>query len=210
MLPIWRDMPLIEMVLRRVASARLLSQVVLATPTTERDDPLVEVAERLRVPVFRGPEDDVLARFVGALDAHRTDAIVRVCGDNPFVDPRAIDDLVRFFQQNQPLDYASNHTPRSGLPDGFGGEIIWARTLREVAARARSAFDREHVTAYVWSRSDEFLTAYTPPPLVDRSRIKLDIDSEADLTAMRRLVSRLPDDRAPLWNQQTIVEAVAA
>lgn len=45
-------------------------------------------------PMF-GPEDDVAARFLAALDEHSCDAFVRVCADSPFIDPNMINCLIR-------------------------------------------------------------------------------------------------------------------
>src|SRR5262249_61766582 len=44
--------------------------------------------------VIRGPEDNVLARFIQATEATRADVIVRVNGDAPLIDPSLIDRLV--------------------------------------------------------------------------------------------------------------------
>src|SRR5204863_9851349 len=97
LLPVWSHMSLLELVLRRVAAAREIDRLVLATSDDPGDDPLAELAARLGVAVHRGPAEDVLSRFVGALDRHPADAVVRVCADHPFVDPRVLDGLVVLF-----------------------------------------------------------------------------------------------------------------
>jgi spore coat polysaccharide biosynthesis protein SpsF len=210
MLPVWRKMPLIELVLRRVCATSTLDQVVLTTTAHARDDPLASVARRLGVAVFRGEEDDVLARFVGALECFPADAVVRICADNPFVEPRAIDELVAWFERVQPCDYASNHTSRSGLPDGIGTEILAAEALRRAAADAVTAFDREHVPAFVLARPERFRVAFMPPPEPPWPALKLDIDTLDDYLAMRALAARLTDQAAPLWDRAAVVTAQGA
>jgi spore coat polysaccharide biosynthesis protein SpsF (cytidylyltransferase family) len=207
MLPIWREMPLIELVLRRVAAARSPAPVVLATSRAAADDPLAEVALELGMAVFRGSEADVLDRFARALDAHPADAVVRVCADNPFVEAQAIDELVAFFRRGQPCDYASNHTRRSGLPDGVGAEIVSADALRYAAANADAPFEREHITSFILARRGHFSVAYAPAPKRRLPRAKLDIDTPADYEAMRRLAERLPLDGAPVWDRHAIIAA---
>jgi spore coat polysaccharide biosynthesis protein SpsF len=209
MLPIWRDMPLIELVLRRVRSARSLDRVVLVTTSHDRDDPLAAVARRLGVVLFRGSEQDVLGRFAAALGRYPADAVVRVCADNPFIEPRAIEELVRFFQSAQPCDYASNHTARSGLPDGIGSEIIAAGALRRAAIEAATAYDREHVPAFVVARPDDFRIAFAPPPERPWPFFKLDVDTAEDYRAMRALAQRLPDRDAPLWDRAAVMAALS-
>ena len=90
-----QDKPIIEHVLRRVRRAQTLTEVILATSDHLRDDVLCEVAERLGVQVFRGPEDDVLKRFVLTAQRFGADIVVRMCADNPLVAPQEIDRIVK-------------------------------------------------------------------------------------------------------------------
>lgn len=208
MLALWQDMPLLEVVLRRVLAARLVDQVVLATTDRPDDDRLATAAERLGVPVVRGSEVDVLGRFVAVLARHPAHAIVRICADNPFVDPEAVDDLIRFYELVQPCDYASNHTAASGLPDGIGTEIIAVGALHRTSAEAVSDHDREHVTAFVRERPDEFCVRFVPPPFPRWPFVSLDVDTERDLARMRRLASALCEREAPLWPFQSAMRVL--
>ena len=208
LLPLWGEMPLLELVLRRVSAAREVDEVVLATSDASGDDRLAALAGELGVPVHRGPEDDVLARFGGALDAHPADAVVRVCADNPFVDPGAIDDLVTCFRAERQCDYASNHTEASGLPDGIGAEVVSSAALGRAVREATSASDREHVTTFIRERPGEFRVLMLPPPDPAWPFLKLDVDTAEDLERMRSLAERLPRESAPLWDVATLVSAV--
>jgi spore coat polysaccharide biosynthesis protein SpsF len=210
LMPVWGGMPLLELVLRRVAAAREIDEVVLATSRDPADDPVVDLAGRLGIAVHRGPEDDVLARFAEALERHPAGAVVRVCADNPFVDPGALDDLVALFHASQPCDYAANHTQASGLPDGVGGEIASAETLRRVAREATTAYDRQHVTTFVRDHGDEFAIAMAAPPDPPWPFVKLDIDTLEDLERMRRIADELPRDAGPLWDVPTLMACIEA
>ena len=205
LMPVWRDMPLLEMVLRRVAAAREVDHVVLCTSDRPLDDPLVDVAATVGVELHRGSEEDVLDRFIGALDRLGADAVVRICADNPFVDPGAIDDLVRLYRASQPCDYASNHTAASGLPDGSGAEIASAAALRRAGRDAVTIDDRQHVTSWIRERPREFPSVVAPPPDPPWPFAKLDVDTHADLRRMRELAAQLPDEGAPLWDVATLM-----
>jgi spore coat polysaccharide biosynthesis protein SpsF len=210
LLPIWREMPLVELVLRRVGAARSIDKVVLATSDARADDPLAELAAVLGVATFRGDELDVLARFEGALERHPADAVLRVCADNPLVDPGAVDALVDFFRESQPCDYASNHTAASGLPDGSGTEILSADALRLACARATSQVEREHVPAFLLARPEDFRLAYAPPPEPAWPFTRLDVDTEEDYRRMRGLVNALPEAGAPFWDVPTVMAQAGA
>ena len=75
----------------------LIDEVVLATSDLSKDDDLLPIANEVGIPVFRGSESNVLDRFSRAALVHNADVVVRVCADNPFVDPVEIDRLVNFF-----------------------------------------------------------------------------------------------------------------
>jgi spore coat polysaccharide biosynthesis protein SpsF (cytidylyltransferase family) len=210
LLPVWGEVTLLELVLRRTAAARALDGVVLATTDSPRDQPLVAVADRLGLPVFRGDEYDVLGRFDAALRAHPADAVVRICADNPFVDPSAIDALVAHFQAIQPCEYASNLDPESGLPDGAGAEIAASGALARAAAEATDPYEREHPTAYLRARPASASPAAVPAPSPPWPRVRLDVDTPDDYLAMRALAGRLPEAGAPTWPLEQIMAAYSS
>ena len=59
--------PLVTHCLERLMAARI-GTVVLATTTASADDALVQIADTLGIPVVRGPESDVLRRFVSVVN----------------------------------------------------------------------------------------------------------------------------------------------
>lgn len=184
------DRPVLEWVLRRVARARLPAETILATTDEQRDDPLAELAEELQVPVFRGSESDVLGRFAAAARTFAADAVVRVCADNPFIDPHEIDRLIDFYWK-QPSDYAFNHLDRcgSGYADGFGAEVISNDVLQQIAVRAVDTRHREHVTLFLWDNVSDFRLGAVPAPReLAHPRLRFDIDRPEDLADLQAVV----------------------
>ena len=59
--------PMLELLVERLKLSRLIDEIVIATTDHRQDTPIVELAERLKIGCFRGSEDDVLGRVVGAL-----------------------------------------------------------------------------------------------------------------------------------------------
>jgi spore coat polysaccharide biosynthesis protein SpsF len=118
----------------------------VATSGDASDDPLAEVLAGAGVAVHRGPLDDVLARFIGALDAHGpAEHVVRLTGDCPLADPAVIDATIAHVAAAG-ADYGSNTPPRRSFPKGLDIEVMTAAALRAAAGRAASAEEREHVT----------------------------------------------------------------
>lgn len=184
------DCSVLEWVIRRVLRAGMVDEVVLATSDLARDNALAEIAMRCGASVFRGGEDDVLGRFLGAAQFTKADNVVRVCADNPFIDPREVDRLVAYFSQYS-CDYACNHQDRlgSGYADGFGAEIFSVKILEQIAERAMERQHREHVTLFLWDHSEGYELRAVPAPVeLTFPRVRCDVDTPEDLAKLAKLV----------------------
>jgi spore coat polysaccharide biosynthesis protein SpsF len=182
--------PLLEWVLRRLARATALDQIVLATSDNENDNPLADLAIKLGVQVYRGSESDVLARFIGAATMTNATNVVRICADNPFIDPEEVNRLITYFAEHQ-CDYACNHQDRlgSGYADGFGAEIFSADILKTIATLAKEPRHREHATLYLWDHPKEFkLAAIRAPAELSFPELRFDVDTPEDLQKMQKWV----------------------
>src|SRR6266550_8206330 len=107
--------PMLALMVERLKRSRTIDGIVVATTDQESDDPIAELAGRIGVGVFRGSEDDVLARVLGAARAYDADVIVETTGDCPLHDPAIIDKVVADFRIGG-ADFVSNvrdySTPR--------------------------------------------------------------------------------------------------
>jgi len=70
--------PLVGRILERVKRCRLLDEIVLAIPATEKDAVLRTVGETYGVKVFAGSENDLLDRYYEAAMAHSADIVGRL------------------------------------------------------------------------------------------------------------------------------------
>ncbi len=182
--------PVIEHVVTAAKAASRLDDVVLATTSTARDDALAEIGGRLGVRVFRGSEDDVLGRFVGALDGDPAQVIVRLTGDNPLLDPAVIDSVVQHFLEAD-TDYASNMIHRS-WPRGLDTEVLSRAVLERADREGRDPEHREHVTLYVRTHPELFrLENVTASPEETWPELRLSIDTPEDRALLERVFDAL-------------------
>jgi spore coat polysaccharide biosynthesis protein SpsF len=204
-------LPIIDWVVRRVSKAHLLDRVIVAIPDGELDDVLNLHLQKQGIAVFRGPENDVLKRFVLAaeeaadkrLDAH----VVRVCADNPLIWGAEIDNLIRRYMQltDKKNAYVYNHIPRNNLyPDGLGAEIVSLDTLRLLDEKTTRPEQREHCLSYIWDNPGDFLISTFDPEDVRLRRpdIKLDLDKPEDYRRLALLPIKpetAPLDIVPLF-----------
>ena len=173
-------------VVRACRAARLVDDVVVATSTLPGDDAVADLARELGAPVVRGSEDDVLSRYVQALDEQPADALVRITADCPFTDPAVIDTVVGAWLADPTLDYVSTVVVRT-LPHGLDVELVTAEALRRVAATATD-HHRIHVTSGIYTAPDEFAVmglCFAP----DTTDLRITLDTPQDLEALRAIVA---------------------
>ncbi|HSJ10186.1 MAG TPA: aminotransferase class III-fold pyridoxal phosphate-dependent enzyme [Longimicrobiales bacterium] len=139
--------PVIDLLLGRLAAARTVDAIVLATTDSPADDDFARHVAALGHAVFRGSEDDVLDRYYHAAAAQHADVVVRITGDCPLVDPVLVDDIVAAFHAAN-VDYLGNTEPPT-FPDGLDVEVFSFAALERAWREADSPFEREHVTPYL-------------------------------------------------------------
>ena len=177
--------PMILRQLERLQRAMLIDELVVATSDDLSDDPLVEVLRVAGFRVVRGSLDDVLDRFMSALDAAEAeglpapDTVVRLTADCPLASPLVIDAVIEEFHGSG-ADYASN-TMQPTYPDGLDVEVVRASVLREVAAEATDPAEREHVTLGVYRRTDRY-QILNVPGATDLSDLRWTVDTPDDYT----------------------------
>lgn len=183
--------PMLRFMLDRLAGASGLRTVV-ATSDLDRDDVVEDVARLAGIPVVRGPEDDVLARFVCALDAHPARTVVRLTADCPLTDPALVAAVVERHLAAR-ADYTSNVFPRT-YPKGLDVEVMTRDALVVAHAEATDPVEREHVTPFLYRRPERFrlVNVRQDPPLGAQ---RWTVDTPDDLEFVRRVVARMAGHR---------------
>lgn len=174
--------PLIEWVVKRTSSSKLSNQIVVTIPESKADDVLDFYLKEINATVFRGSEQDVLARFYYAAKKHQATHVVRVCADNPFVCGEEIDNLIRYFFASN-YDYVYNHIPLNNTyPDGLGAEMISFASLETSFMNATLKEHREHCFSYIKDNPDMFSVSTFNPPnkKIAYPNMKFDIDTWED------------------------------
>lgn len=181
--------PMILRQIERVKRARRIDDLLVATSVEPSDDPLAERLQAEGVEVRRGPLEDVLARFAGAVSGRPADHVVRLTGDCPLSDPEVIDATIAHHLA-QAADYTHNRYDPSGYPKGQDVEVISAAALRRTAAEDHSPEAREHVTWAVRNAPDQYRVARLDPP-VDEGQVRWTVDTPDDYEFVRRVYEGL-------------------
>jgi spore coat polysaccharide biosynthesis protein SpsF len=180
--------PLLEYLLERLARCSTLQGVVVATSVEESDDAIARFCNERGIALYRGALADVLGRFIGLAETLSFDALVRINGDSPLLDPAIVDRAVELFQEGG-ADLVTNVYPRS-FPKGESVEVMSVAALRKAAEQTSDPCDHEHVTRYFYQHADRFrIRNFKREPSV--ADIQLSVDTPEDLSAFGQLVAAM-------------------
>lgn len=137
----------LEHVIRRVKSSKLVNDVIVATTINKDDLEIVKLCANLGISVYCGSEDDVLDRYYQVARLFKPDHIVRITSDCPLIDPKLIDEVITL-HVGEKADYTSN-TIKETYPDGEDIEVFTFAALKEAWKKANMSSEREHVTPFM-------------------------------------------------------------
>jgi spore coat polysaccharide biosynthesis protein SpsF len=178
--------PMLALIVKRVLPAHSIDQIVIATSCLSSDDVIELLASELGVPCFRGSENDCLDRYYQAAKQFKADVIVRLTGDNPFVDAEFIDWVVQqYLLPNVVCDYIGPSINRT-FPVGISAEVFSWSVLEQAWLNAVSSNDREHVTSYIIAHPEQFKIVHLSNH-ENYSYIRLTIDTSEDLSFAREI-----------------------
>jgi spore coat polysaccharide biosynthesis protein SpsF len=182
--------PLLAHMIERLRRARTLDAIVIATTEEAASDPIVALAEDLSVGCFRGSEEDVLGRVLGAARAHGAELIVETTGDCPLIDPGVVDLIVGRFRDGG-VDYCSNTLERT-YPRGMDVQAFPFAVLEEVDRLTDDPADREHVSLYIYEHPERYrLVGIEARGRRRRPDLRLTLDTAVDLAVIRAVYEAL-------------------
>ncbi len=194
---------MIEQMLVRLSRSSTLDQIVVAIPRGPSDDVLAALLNGLDTPLFRGAADDVLERYFETAKAFEAKIIVRLTSDCPLIDPGLMDSVVQRHIKST-ADYTSNTLKRT-FPLGFSTEVFSFEALEKSYWEATQAFQREHVTPYMYMNPNLFeLRNVEASGKLYRPALRLTVDTAEDLGLIRVIFSMLGEGGAFFGAEQVI------
>ena len=182
---------LLQHLLERLKRLKTIDDLIVATTKHKLDDETAKIAKLINVKIYRGDEHNVLKRYYDCAKINKSSVIIRVTADCPLIDIKYINELLKIFLKND-YDYLSN-LDLNYLPDGFHCEIFNFRSLEKAQKLAKSKFDREHVTSFLWSNPKIFsIHHYCGKKLKNHSKdIRLTLDYHEDYILIKEVFEKL-------------------
>jgi spore coat polysaccharide biosynthesis protein SpsF len=183
-----QGVPIVLFLLRRLRPMRF-GAVVLATTRRADDDKLARLVESEGIPVFRGAEEDLVARYVNATEHFGFDSVARVTADCPFVDAALVDLCLTSASNLGQFDLA---TTKGSFPVGLDVEIYPAALMAELHTQNKiTMLQREHLTLHFYDHHDEFIIRRIDPPKAwPRTEMRFTVDTQADYEIAQKLAAR--------------------
>jgi spore coat polysaccharide biosynthesis protein SpsF (cytidylyltransferase family) len=193
---------ILDAVVARVAAAQGIDRICVAIPEgPEHDQIAASVGALPTIAVARGSERDVLSRFLVAARLTDAEAIVRVTSDCPLIDPAVVGTVIAA-ARCAGVPYASTAL-ETGYPTGYDVEVVTRDALEAAGREAEDAYEREHVTPYIWRRPDRFRALYIDHK-PDLRPLRLVVDTREDYEMARQVWARLGAD--PLFGLHDVLE----
>jgi spore coat polysaccharide biosynthesis protein SpsF len=179
--------PMLSYLVQRLRQAESIEEIVLATTTNPTDDILIGFAKQNNISFFRGSEQDVMLRVIGASESANADVIVEITGDCPIIDPFIVEQAIRMYRKN-PCDYLGNSIVRS-YPDGMDTQVFSLDALRRSASMTNDPLDHEHVTLHIKNHPELFRIIHlVAPPNEHWPELGLTLDEMDDYELLRKII----------------------
>lgn len=186
--------PMCYRVMERVKRAKKLDKVILATTELPEDDVICDVAKELNIEVFRGSENNLAHRYHRCARKFKVDVIVRICADNPLIEPGEIDRIIRYyllhehFEDSEYFLFSNTHNFKDNdYPDGLGAEVYSYEAIKRVSSSSFFLADipsyknkdyKEHPHKFFFERND--VSTIKCPENMRYPHLKLDVNDQKE------------------------------
>jgi spore coat polysaccharide biosynthesis protein SpsF len=182
--------PLLAYLIDRLREVQAADGLRVLTTTLKEDDSIEALCKSMAVSCFRGDSENVLQRYYEAALLYRPEAIVRITGDCPLIDPEIVDSVINAFRTNYPkYDYISN-TLQCTFPRGLDVEIFSFEALQIAYKNATQPEEKEHVTLYLYRHPEQF-SLKNIPCFADLSGHRWTVDTPEDFEFVKLILKDL-------------------
>lgn len=201
--PLWKEMTMLEIVIHRCRSAKL--PICVATTCNKEDDKIVEIAKEWQCHTFRFQnESDVLGRFINCAKYFGWTHVIRVCADNPLIEPDFIKSMLSCAGSYDYITYQIAGENAMHSKTGFFSEFVSLDALKRTEERLNKMQEdsledvifvatlREHVTEHIYSFNTEDIGYLSTDK--DLKDIYLSIDFYGDVSIIKEIFEKFGVD----------------
>lgn len=169
--------PLLYRQIKRLQLNSVVLNIIVATTMEDIDDVTEYIALSAGATVFRGSSDDVMGRYIQAAKKNSITHIIRVCGDDPLIDPQCIEILGRNILTTDGDVITASHN--NGWMLGTSAEAFSLRSL-ENAYEKSDTDEKEHVVIHFYRNDHKYKVVKLKPDKVYQ-KYSLTVDYQEDV-----------------------------
>ena len=188
MMKIDENESVLSFVINQVKKAKLIDEIIVGTTDLIEDKKIVEYVQKNRIKYFCGNSNDVLDRYFQCAKKFLCTTIVRITADDPLIDPKIIDNIIKKYKNNE-YDYVTNCLTRT-FPYGTEVEVFSFNALKISWENAKLHSEREHVTPFIKNNPDSF-KIFNIKNNENMSNLRWTIDHQNDLELVKEIVKNI-------------------
>ena len=181
----------LERIINRLNYCRYIDEILVATSVCESDNCISKYCESAKISCFRGSLDDVLDRYYQAAKMCSADAVVRITGDCPLIDPVVVDKVIDHFICGE-FDAVGLH---GEFPDGLDCQVFSFSAIKKAWCEATSDTDREHVGSFIENTSPHLFKLGTVEIFKNLGHHRWTLDEPCDLEYLKLLIEGLEESK---------------
>jgi N,N'-diacetyllegionaminate synthase len=176
----------IEHLINKIKQSKKINRIILCTTKKKEDDILVKIAKNNKINYYRGSEKNVLERILGSIKKYKTDAVIRLTGDDILIDTYYLDKTIDYHLKNN-LQY----TDAKNLPSGIEAEVFDRQFLETIYKIAEDSTGTEYLTYYVSDHKSQFKIGSLDVNNDYRKKIRLTLDNKEDFIVISKFLENM-------------------
>lgn len=198
--PIGEERSLLDFILKRFEKYNYSIPIIVATTKNPNDERIVNIVNKYNtIQCFRGNEENVLDRFIGCANKFQIDKIIRVCADNPFIDLKSIDKIIKeiSIRSSDYIAFYLNNMPSIRTHFGFWAEGITLVALKKISLMTKEKIYIEHVTNYIYDYEHHFKIKKIELPKLfyENQNMRFTLDTKQDFENINNLLKQIETNK---------------
>ena len=205
---------LLNFLIQRVKKSKYLDDIVVATTTNKKDDKIINLLKKNNVNYYRGSENNVNLRLIKTGELYGADLIIQLTADNPFVDPKIIDYMIKFYLNNKNKynyitncglgDYSKGHAPI-----GLNVKIFLLKHLKKNYEHCNKKDLKEHPSLYFYREGRKkynLKNLSLPKKYKTNLNMRLTVDTLKDLKLIRLIFKKIGKNKNIHFGLEKIIK----
>ena len=178
---------ILSYIYERLSMISLNLEITIATSSLESDDIIEDYCIKKKYKYFRGSLSNVSKRFLDCAVKNNYENLVRINGDNLFLDFKLIEKMIISFNKNQ-YEFMSNVKNRT-WPKGISVEIVNTEYYKR-SIKSFNKEDKEHVMTYFY-RNATSKTKFIHNDIKIVSNLDFAIDTYEDFILGNKIIRKM-------------------